>query len=272
MSDYKNSLRYNPSHDEGDRRKITGKRTVRKSKKYRARQAMKQRIIALALAGGIAAGAIGTIVGIKSHQQEQEEKYISNMEEILRYNINAQDLQISPELYEQVMNLTSELEEADQKDFEGVSNLELAEYYSEMSDLYLNLLKGKVSTVTGMKTSEFTLVAPSAHGTEITGTAVKDPEMLHGIRVSLKSDEIDEYMLDVVDLKEYSSQIKNGDVDRSKLESKLMNYKDKLSEVATLNLLREMSGKDTTKLAAYRIETRDLEQAQETKKITEIEK
>ena len=270
MNNYKNSLRYNPSHDEDSRRTITGKKTVRKSKKYRTRQAMKQRIIALA--GGLTAGAVGVIVGIKNHQREQEERYISNMEEILRYNITAQDLQISPELYEQVMSLTSELEEADQKDFEGVSNLELADYYSEMSDLYLNLLKGKVSNVTGMKTSEFTLVAPSAHGTEVTGTAVKDPEMLYGIGVSIKSGEIDEYMLDVVDLKEYSSQIKNGDVDRSKLESKLMNYKDKLSEVATLNLLREMPGKDTTQLTSYRIETMDLKQTQETKKITEIEK
>lgn len=272
MNDYKKSLRYDPSHNEDDKRPITGRRTVRKSKEYRVRQAMKQRIIALALAGGLTAGAVGVIVGVKNHQREQEERYISNMEEILRYNITAQDLQISPELYEQVISLTSGLEEADQKDFEGVSNFELADYYSEMSDLYLNLLKGKVSNVTGMKTSEFTLVAPSAHGTEITGTAVKDPDMLNDIGVSIKSDEIDEYMLDVVDLKKYSSQIKNGDVDRSKLESRLMNYKDKLSEVATLNLLREMSGKDTTQLTSYRIETRDLKQTQETKKITEIEK
>lgn len=272
MNEFKSSLRYNPYAQSTQRRTINGRKTVRKSKAYRARQAMKQRIMALVLAGGITAGAVGIGTAVKDYRQSQEEKYISNIEEIEKYNITAQDLQISPELYEQVMSLTAQLEETDQKDFEEVSNLELAGYYSEMAELYLNLLKGKVSTLTGMKTSEFTLVAPSAHGTEITGTAVKDPEMLSGVGVTLESTEIDDYMNDVLDLRQYSSQIKNGDVNRNKLESKLMEYKDKLGEVATLNLLREMSGKDTTKLTSYRIETKDLKQTQETEKTTDIEK
>lgn len=285
MNEFQKSIRYTPyedthrrnyknnTHRDTQKRTITGKRPVRKSKEYRIKQAMKQRMIALALAGGLVVGGIGIGTAVKNFLEAQEEKYVSNIEEMEKYNITAQDLQILPELFEHVMNLNEELEQANENGFEDVSNPELAGYYSEMSDLYLDLLKGKISTVTGLNPNEFTLVAPSAHGTEITGTAVKDPEMLSGVGINLKSIEIDEYMGDILTLREYSSQISKGDIDRSSLESKLMDYKDKLGEVATLNLLREMSGKDgLTKLTSYRIETRDLQQSQSTERTSEIEK
>ena len=47
-----------------------------------------------------------------------------------------------------------------------------------------------------------------------------------------------------------------------------MDYKEQLGEVATLNLLREMSGKEGyTKLTSYRIETRGLQQQTEIEKL-----
>ena len=229
--------------------------------------------MALALAGGLIVGGIGIGTAIREGLKEHEEKYISNMEEIENYHITAQDLQISPELYEQVMRLHEELEQSDENEFEGVSNAEMAGYYSEMAELYLDVLKGKISTVTGLKPSEFTLVAPSAHGTEITGTAIKDPEMISGVGFSVDSDEIDNYMEDILTLRDYSSQIRNGDVDRSSLEHNLMKYNEKLGEVATLNLLKEMPNRyGNTKLTTYRIETKELQQNITTERTSEIEK
>ena len=274
MNEYRDSLKYNPSYRREDTRiKITGKRTQRDNKKYRARQLMKRRIMALALAGGMTVGAIGIGATIKKFSEVQEEKYVSNMEEIEKYNITAQDLQISPQIYEHIMSLSEELDQAKQNKFNGISNTELAEYYSEMAELYLDILKGKISTVTGMKTSEFTLVAPSSSGTEQIGTQVKDRDMLSAIGINLNSDEIDDYMNDILNLRNYRSQIANEDINRDRLENKLMDYKDELGEIATLNLLKEMPNKHgITKLTTYRIETRDLQQSQSTERTSEMEK
>lgn len=258
MDNFKEGLRYDPN-----KRQIKG-RTTRKSKQYRAKQAMRQRIIALALTGGIALGAVGIGTTIKNKIDEKEAKYVSNIEEIQKYSINAQDLQITPELYEHVMSLTEELDKLDENDFKEVSNAKLAGYFTEMSNLYLSILKQKVATVTGMSTDEFSLVAPSAHGTEIIGTQVKEPDMILGLPVDIKSKEVDNYMNALLELRDYAYSIANKDVNRNKMTNKLMDYKEQLGEVATLNLLREMSGKEEyTKLTSYRIETRGLQQQTE---------
>ena len=272
MDNFREGLKYNPN--ERDKREITGRTSRRKSQRYNAKKIIRRRIMSLILAGTL---TVGIGAGIKTAVDSHDEKYVSNIEEMQKYNIKSQDLQISPELYEQVMKLSAEIENADENNFKGVSNYELANYYQEMSVLYLNLLKEKVSTVTGMKTSDFTLIAPSAHGSEVTGTAVKDVDRISGVGVSLKSDEMDKYMLDVLELEDYSKQILNGDVDRDKLEDKLIDFKDELGEVATINLLREMSSKglfskDVTKLTSYRIETRGLQQQSDTQQVADIEK
>ncbi len=266
MGDFREGLRYDPN-----KRVIKG-RTTRRSKQYRAKQAMRQRMMALVLTGSIAIGAVGIGTTIKNKIDKREAEYVSNIGEVQKYNINAQDLQISPETYEHIMNLTEELEGLEENDFEEVSNMRIAGYFDEMSDLYLSILKQKVATVTGMSVDDFTLVAPSAHGTETVGTRVKDPDMMFGVGVDLKSKEIDDYMNALLDARDYAYSIKNEDVNRSKLTNKLMDYKEQLGEVATLNLLREMSGKEGyTKLTSYRIETRGLQQQAETQ-IGDIQK
>ena len=262
MDDFREGLRYDPN-----KKQIKG-RTTRKSKQYRAKQAMRQRIMALALTGSIAIGAVGIGTAIKNKIDAKEAKYVSNIGEMQKYNINAQDLQISPETYEHIMSLTEELDVLEENDFEEISNIQIADYFDEMADLYLSVLKQKVATVTGMSIDEFTLVAPSAHGTETVGTQVKDPDMMFGVGVDLKSKEIYDYMIALLDARDYAYSIANEDVNRSKLTNKLMDYKEQLGEIATLNLLREMSGKEGyTKLISYRIETRGLQQQTETEKL-----
>lgn len=273
MNEFKRSLKYEPNKGRDNKRKITGRTSIKESKRLKALEAIKRKLIVLALAGGLAVGGLGIGMAIKNAIQEKEDKYVSNLEEMEKYNITPQDLQISPELYEHVMSLSEELEQADETEFKEVSNSELADYYSEMADLYLDVLKGKVSTITGMKTSEFTLVAPSAHGSEVIGTTVKDPEMIYNVGIKLDSSEIDNYMNDILELRNYSTQITNGDVDRRQAESRLMYFKERLGEVTTLNLLKEMTGKDdVTELTSYRIETSGLQQNQTTERTTEIEK
>ena len=63
----------------------------------------------------------------------------------------------------------------------------------------------------------------------------------------------------------------------NKLESKLLDYKNTLGEVATINLLREMGSrglfsKDVTKLTSYRIETKGLNQKEVSTKMAELER
>ena len=147
MGDFREGLRYDPN-----KREIKGRTTRRRQ--YRAKQAMRQRIMALALTGSIAIGAVGIGTAIKNGIDAKEAKYVSNIEEMQKYNINAQDLQISPETYEHIMNLTEELEGLEENDFEEVSNIQIADYFDEMADLYLSVLKQKVATVTGMSIDE----------------------------------------------------------------------------------------------------------------------
>lgn len=255
MDDFRQGLRYDPN-----KREIKG-RTTRKSKQYRAKRARRQRIMALVLTGSIALGAVGIGTAIKN---KKEEKYVSNMEEMQKYNVNAQDLQIFPETYEHIMSLTEELDELEKNDFKKVANMEIAGYFDEMSDLYLSILKEKVATVTGMSVDEFTLVAPSVEGTYVIGTQVKDKDMMFGVGVSLKSKEVDDYMNALVNARDYAYSIEYEDVNRSRLINKLMDYKEQLGEVATLNLLREINEKKGyTKLTSYRIETKGLQQQTE---------
>lgn len=266
MNDFKESLRYDTK--ENNRREIRG-RTTSKNQRYRARVALRNKLIALTLAGTLTIGA-GTAI-VKGAMNSHEEKYISNTEEMKKYNISAQDLQITPESYEQVLKLSQEIGNMDKKELAELSDEQLCSYFGELSDLYLKLLKEKVSTLTGMDTNEFTLVAPSAHGTEVGGTAIKDTEMLLGKGVYLKSDEIDEYMLDVLQLREYSETGAKNATD------KLTYYNEKLGEVATINLLREVHkqglfDKPGIRLSSYRIETRELQNNTEMAKAADLEK
>lgn len=258
MSDYRDSLKYDVTQ-----RNITGKRTTKTSQRYKARKAARNRAIAVVLAGAMTVG-LGKFIAGKS-VEKYEEKFVSNIEEIEKYNLNAQDLQLSAETYEHFMEFSEEIKEQDKNKFRDVSNNELADYFSEMEQLYLRILKEKISSVTGMTIDEFTLVAPSAHGTETYGTKIKDPLMQRGIGIALKSDDIDNYMNDILDIRDYAGQILNSDVDRDKLEAKLVQYNETLAEVATISVLREVGKKDTPQLSTYRMETKGLQQSTEYK-------
>lgn len=241
MNSFKEGLKYDPN-----KKDIKGKKSPHR--KYTSKEILRNRIIAVVLAGGVVATPVMAIRHMANKSNER--KYISNFEEISENNIKAQDLNISPELYESVINFSNQIAESDLSEF---SNEELSNCYSNLADKQLAILKAKVANLKGIPTSSFGIYAPTASGGEVVGTRIcrlnERGEQRETIAM-VKSQEIDEYMNDYLDQRSYAETLINGNVDREKLENKLLEYSEKLGEVMTINLLNDKKGNITS----YRLE------------------
>lgn len=263
---YSNNGMYNRKNSSASNNKATikGRSIIKNSRRYTSKEIMRNRLIALALAG---VAAIGVGIGTKSlMDRAKEEKYVSNFEEINQYDVQAQQLGISQELYDKIMQFK---ERMDKIDFEQVSNDTMASYFSEISNLYLNILKSKVSSVIGKPINEFRLSAPKMIGGVMAGTRILEDDSEKCIG-TVESKEIDEYMNDILYARDQYDTLTYGNVDRKRLEKDLLKMTEGLGEVMTINLLRD-GNKDKNKLVSYRIETRDLKQKDLNLKTAQIE-
>ena len=245
MNDFKEGLKYNTNH-----RDIKGIKTS--NKRYSAKEEHKdkvRRLCALVLAGALAVGGLSAGV-IEYLKEKHEEKYVSNFEEMQEYNVNARDLQIPVELYNEVMNFCQEI---DDTDLSLLSNEELAQYFEDISNLDLSLLKNKVANITGKSLNQFALLAPNVIGGEPIGTRIQEDGKITG---HINSLEIDKYMEDILIAKDYSNDLLYSDVDRKEMEKQLLSKKSRMGEIMTLNLIRDENGKYST----YRIETKNIQE------------
>ena len=244
MNDFKEELKYNPNN-----RDIRGIKNS--NKRYSAKEAHKdkvRRLCALALAGTIALGGVSAGI-VETIREKHEQKYISNFEEMQDYNIKANDLQIPKELYDKAINFCDGMED----DLSELSNEELSQYFDQISDLDLEILKSKVADITGKDVKQFALLAPTVKGGEPVGTRIEEDGKITG---HINSTEIDKYMNGVLDARAYAEVMQYDDVDRKEMEQKLLDMKSQIGEIMTINLIRDENGK----YSSYRIETKDMQE------------
>lgn len=206
------------------------------------------------VAAMLAVGAI-TIGGMAIHAgQEKQPLDINPSNQIQEFNIKAQTLGISQELYDKALQLENDVEVLN---LDELSNSELSSYFNKISEIELDILKQKVSSLTGMKTNEFSLWAPGVEGGEATDTrvVVKDEFSNSGYKIKhhIQSNEINKYMNDILHAREYSQQLNNNEGNRNKIEKELLEMKDSIREVMSTNLIRG----DGMYINSYRIEEND---------------
>lgn len=267
MNEFGESIRYRPDDSYKARREqkthrqktITGRKPQKG--KYTAKR-LRNRLIAILLAG---VATIGIGMKIKGAVDRTiEAKYVSNFEEIQEYSVKAQELGIPQDLYDEIIQFRDEINE---RSMSAVSNQELADYFGDISEMYLNILKSKVGNIIGRSTSSFDLFLiddvnnPGAKIMERDGT-----ECIGGIN----SDEVLEYMNDILAARNYKDTLECGDINREKVEEKLLQMTEKLGEVMTINLLR--SGTNyKNELVTYRIPIEDLKGENGEEKTAQIE-
>lgn len=256
--------RNNRSRTTNERATIKGRKTINKSRRYTPKEIMRNRLIALALAG---TAALGMGIGIKGAiDRANEEKYVSNFEEINQYDIQAQQLGISQELYDEIMQFKEEINETD---LTQVSNQKLAEYFGSIDDMYLTILKNKVGSIIGKSTSEFELRVPEEDGGILVDTRIVESNSERYIGM-INSDEVNKYMNDILKVRSIVDRLQYGNVDRDKMEDTLKRMTEQLGEVMTINLLRDGT-KEKNKLVSYRIETKELKQTDLDEKTAQVE-
>lgn len=223
---------------------------IRKPKTSSKRFTTKHKFIAAMLAvGAITIGGMAINAG-----QEKQPIDIKPSNQIEEFNIKAQTLGISQELYDKALQIENEVEVLN---LDELSNSELSSYFNQIAELELDILKQKVSTLTGMKTNEFSLWAPGIEGGEPIDTrvVVRDEFSNSGyeIKHQIQSNEINNYMNEILYARQYSQQLNNNEGNRNKLEKELLEMKDSIREVMSTNLLRG-EGKH---INSYRIEEND---------------
>lgn len=261
MSEFGASIRYTPNaqpHGRVKQRTIKGKKAT--TKEYTAKR-LRNRLIAILLAS---VATIGIGMKIKGAVDDKiEAKYVSNFEEIKQYSVTAQELGIPQELYDEIMQFKDEISE---KNMSSVSNQELADYFEDISEMYLNILKSKVGTILGRSTSSFKLFLRDDVNNP--GAKIMEADETKTIG-GIDSDEILEYMNDILDARNYTETLEHGDINREKTEKKLLQMTQKLGEVMTINLMRSGPNKDN--FVTYRFETKDLKQADLGEKTAQVE-
>lgn len=238
---------------------------IKKPKTSKKRFTTKHKIVAAMLA----VGAI-TISGMAIRAgQEKQPINIKSSNQIEEFNIKAQTLGISQELYDKALQLENEVEVLN---LDELSNSELSSYFNQIAELELDLLKQKVSTLTGMKTNEFLLWAPGVEGGVPIDTrvVVKDEFSNSGYETKhqIQSSEINNYMNEILHAREYSQQLKNDDVNRNKMEKELLDMKDTIGELMSINLIRG----EGMYINSYRIEKNDVKNNNTVIKSADLEK
>ena len=216
MNDFKERIRYVEPKGKEYKRRIS--RPKKNNQRYNGK--FIKRVIAILLATGTIVGVKGCTTGARGSDT------INTINEVQEHNLKSSDLQMSQELYGKIMELKSELEEAERNNFENISNIQLINYLSELDDLYLEILKSKVSTITGLDTSEFTLIAPDSSGSDC--TLIKDSDRINGIGISMNSKQIDDYMRDIGTLRILSEDANSEDIKRAKFEEYILCYVKKI--------------------------------------------
>ena len=133
-----------------------------------------------------------------------------------------------------------------------VSNIELASYFEQISDMQLDLMKEKVSNLIGKRTYDFTLVAPSKNE-DFSHTRVCD-ENMELCLAQTKSSYIDDIMQEILKGRRIAEQMVNGNINRKKSEKELIEMANNLPETAALKLTKDKKGR----IGAYYIETKEL--------------
>lgn len=254
MNEFKEALRFQP--EEKDRMTSSKRKRRTNIKGHRTIYGkFLGRILAVVLVAGVVAGVT------KGCGEITEEK-IDTLPEAAEHNLKSSDLQIPQELYERIIALKSELEVAKQNDFEDISNIQLINYLSELKDLYLEILKSKVSTITGLDTSEFTLIEPNPSGSN--STLIKDPNKIEGIG-AINSEYANGYMNDIGTLKNLAEDANSEDMNRSKLQKYILDYGKKLDGLTTLRMGIEEKKDGRKEIYTYYLTENDLTKNSQTK-------
>lgn len=231
------------------KRVINGKKTIPQGRKMLNPQRRKMiRLKNVAKRGMITVALIASVVGFNLSKNNKD-NFVSNFNEIEQYNISSSELNLSQDSLEQAQKLYEEIESLDMS---TVSNIELASYFEQISDMQLDLMKEKVSNLIGKRTYDFTLVAPSKNE-DFSHTRVCD-ENMELCLAQTKSSYIDDIMQDILKGRRIAEQMVNGNINRKKSEKELIEMANNLPETAALKLTKDKKGR----IEAYYIETKEL--------------
>ena len=121
-----------------------GKKTIPQGRKMLNPQRRKMiRLKNVAKRGMITVALIASVVGFNLSKNNKD-NFVSNFNEIEQYNISSSELNLSQDSLEQAQKLYEEIESLDMS---TVSNIELASYFEQISDMQLDLMKEKVSNL-----------------------------------------------------------------------------------------------------------------------------
>lgn len=216
-------------------------RTKSRGKKYKSKR-LKEKLVALALAGAVVFGGTKIVNGFRTDT-------VKGMKEIQENNITAQDLGMSEQEFEEAQNLYNKVKG---KDLSKMSNEELAVLYSEIAETQLEILKNKVGNIIGKETYNFQIIPKTMEGGILTPVRIMDSDGQKCIG-TIESDTIDKYLQNVSDGRKSYEQMLNGDIDRKKVEKGIQKNIECLGEATSICFYRD-SNKKENKLNTYFLE------------------
>ncbi len=235
------TIRNNQKHNNG-KTKIKGiNRTKARGKKYKSKK-IKEKLVALALAGAVIFGGTKIVKGF-------EKDTVKGMKEIQKNNLTAQDLGMSEQEFEEAQKLYNRVKE---KDISKISNEEIALLYSEIAETQLEILKNKIGNIIGKETYNFQILPKTMEGGILTPVRIMDGNGQKCIG-TIESDIIDKYLQNISDGRKSYNQMINGDIDREKVEKGIQKNIECLGEATSICFYRD-SNKKENKLNTYFLE------------------
>lgn len=252
--EFANRIRYeevnNYSRNNGQRdiHKPKTQNIKRKSKKgtQKRMRVLARRMTLLALTGVLAFGVHGAIAGNDNKVDTMQEAIVYNMPE--EHGIDDVEFitQFENEFGFNENNLCQEslelYNELSGKDFDELTNTEIAQYMEQVNDMTLDVLKDKVGNVIGKKSYEFTLQTSSNKDGRREPTRVVEAGGYQTIEM-IDSDEIDSIMGQIVSARQWIANMENGNVKRNKEINHLETVLEYFEKAMTIKLHEKESRK-----------------------------